>query len=83
VLADAASTTITQTLTSNYGMEARQSTASIAASGTETQVLKKFEDADLADAFTFQTTLGNAAASAETFVLHNWYATVEVTDQER
>lgn len=83
LLADAAAVTLTQTLNKNYGMESRASTASLATGGTETTVLVRLEATALAGAFTFQVTLGEAAAvNNPIWSLHRWYAKEEVTDAD-
>lgn len=74
--------TITQSLSRNYGDETpRTSTVSLTAAGAENVVLRKFEDAALTDAYTFQVTLGDAAAASNGWTLHDWYATVELQDE--
>jgi hypothetical protein len=73
-----AGVTIQQTLMRNLNDEtARTDTATIAAVGSETGVLKKFEDASLVDAYTFQVRLGDSAAVANAWTLQRWYGAVE------
>lgn len=75
VLATAsAGVTITQTLIRNFEDETpRDSTASLTPTGGETRTLQKFDDAALAEAFTFQVRLGDGAAQASSFTLDRWY----------
>ena len=76
--------TIRQTIIRNYGDETnRTSDVLLTASGSETRVLKKFEDAALAEAFTFQTRLGDAAAVSNAWTLDEWTATIETFAHER
>jgi hypothetical protein len=83
LLADAAAVTLTQTLNKNYGMESRSATASLATGGSETVVLVRFEATALQGAFTFQVTLGEAAAANNAlWSLHRWYAKDEVLDAD-
>jgi hypothetical protein len=80
-----ASGLIKLTFTRNYGEETRSPTAvSIAASGSETRVLQKFEDAALEQANTIQVTLDNSSANTVgSYVLDEFVATVELTSEER
>lgn len=74
-----AATSIQQSITRNYGDETnRTSTASIAASGSETRTIRKFEDSALQDAWTFQVTLGDASAVASAWQLDFWLGLLEL-----
>lgn len=69
---------IQQSLVRNFGDEtARTSTVSLTASGSETTVLRKFEDAALQDADAVQVTLGDASATASAWQLFGWTAEVK------
>lgn len=78
----ATATTITQTFTRNFGDEtARTSTTLLTAAGSETRVVKKFEDAALADVKVFAVTLGDsAAANTPSWTLDEWIGAVETKD---
>lgn len=79
----ATNVTIRQTLTRNYGDEPdRHADASITPQQSETRRLVRFEDANLAEAFTFQVTLGDAVEKDSGWTLDEWTATVE-TKEER
>jgi hypothetical protein len=80
LLAEAASgVTVTQTLIRNFGDDTnRTATALLTAAGSETRVLKKFEDAALQDAALFQVRLGDAAAADSGFTLDRWYGAIEL-----
>jgi hypothetical protein len=70
LLAKEGSATITQTLDRDYGAETRTSTVTtVAETGTQTRVLKKFEGSDLAAAGTVQIQIGDASALAKTWSL--------------
>lgn len=67
--------TIQQSLIRNTGDEtARTSTVSLTAVGSQTNVLRKFEDAALQDADAVQVTLGDASAIASAWSLLGWDA---------
>ena len=66
---------IQQSLVRNTGDEtARTSTVSLTAVGSQTNVLRKFEDAALQDADAVQVTLGDASATASAWSLLGWDA---------
>lgn len=66
---------IQQTLTKNFGEDAvPPSTTLLTPENGETFVLKKFEDATLAEAWALQVTLGDAAAAASSWQLYQWRA---------
>jgi len=65
--AAAAGVTIQLTLTRDFGVESRTSTASIAATASETRVTREFDAARLTGAQATQFTLGDASA-----VSNNW-----------
>jgi hypothetical protein len=77
--------TIRQELIRNFDDETRRtSDVTLAGAGSESRVFKKFEDAGLVDAWTFQVKLGDATeVAAAPWQLDKWVATYEVTDQER
>lgn len=76
--------TIRQSLINGYGEDtANDSDVLLTADGSETRVLRKFEDAELTNWFAMQVTLGDAAAVANAWSLDEWTATIEVTDEER
>jgi hypothetical protein len=67
--------TIQQSLTRNFGDETnRTSTVLLTATGSQTDVLRKFEDAALQDGDAVQVTLGDASAVASAWQLHGWTA---------
>lgn len=78
-----AGVTIYETLIRNYGVQSLQTQTLITAVGSETRALRRFDVAELADAFTFQTQLGDVAAVANTWTLDHWSATLEITSEER
>lgn len=89
VLADVnAGVTVQQSLIRNYGAETRVSDALLTAIGSETRILKRFgnsgaNDSALADAFTFQVQLGDAAAqNVALWALHDWLGLIETTDAD-
>lgn len=69
VLAEVGSTTLTLSLDRDYGAEVRTSTVSLAAAGTETRTLKKFEASAISGAGTIQATIGDGSALAQTWVI--------------
>lgn len=70
--------TITQSFTRNFGDEtARTSSVLLTAAGTETRVIKRFQDAALNDANIIQTTLGDSAAANVSWTLDEWIGLVE------
>lgn len=71
---------IQQTLIRNFGAESRTATVGLDAAGTETRVLRKFEEAALTDAVLVQVRLGDASANTSTWTLDRWYG--EVQSQE-
>lgn len=74
--------TIRQTLIRNYGDEtSRTSDVVLTAAGSETRVMKKFEDADLTEAFTFQVRLGDSAAVSNAWTLDEWTGTVQTREE--
>lgn len=86
LLAAAASgVTIQQSFTRNFGDETNRTSTRLltATAAGETAVLVKFEDAELTDAYTFQTTLGDVAAMSNGWSLHDWFGIVEVTNEAR
>lgn len=85
VAAAQAATTIGLSTVRNFGDETdRTSSVSIAAVGSETRVMRKFEDIGLAEAYTFQIRIGDPAAVAiAPWVLDMFTATIEVTERER
>jgi hypothetical protein len=67
--------TIQQSFTRNFGDETnRTSTVLLTATGSQTDVLRKFEDAALQDGDAVQVTLGDASAVASAWQLHGWTA---------
>jgi hypothetical protein len=73
-----AATSLVQTLRANDD-PARDvtSTVLVAPVGTETSVIRKFEDAAMQDAWTFRITLGDAGASSNAqWHMKQWYAEV-------
>lgn len=69
--------TIRQTLTRNYGDEtARTSDVSMAAAGSETRALRKFENSALTDVDAFQVTLGDLTTDGEWYI-HEWIGYVK------
>lgn len=69
--------TIRQTIIRNTGDETnRTSDVVLTPVGSETTVLRKFEDAALQDAWTFQIALGDIATPNVAWQLHQWRATV-------
>jgi hypothetical protein len=78
----AAGVVIQQSLLKNYGdSAARVSTLSIAPQSGETRVVRRFQDAALVDAYTFQTTIGDVAAVANAWTLDEWLCTLEAAEQ--
>jgi hypothetical protein len=74
----AAAVTITQTTVRNMGDETnRTSTAVLTANGSETEVLRKFEDASLVDWFAGQIRLGDSAAANTAWTLNRWEGLIE------
>lgn len=71
---------IQQTLIRNFGAESRTATVGLDAAGTETRVLRKFEETALTDAVLVQVRLGDASANKSTWTLDRWYG--EVQSQE-
>lgn len=70
--------TITQTFIRNFGDETnRTDSRSIAAAGSETRVLVKFEATGLEDAFLWQVRLGDASAGDATWTLDRWIGEYE------
>jgi hypothetical protein len=70
--------TITQTFIRNFGDETnRTSTVLLTAAGSETRVVKKFEDSACADVKMLQVRLGDAAASTATWTLDESIVTGE------
>lgn len=68
-----AGATIRQSLIRNFGDEVnRVSTVTLTAEGSETTVLRKFDDAAVQDAWAIQVTLGDAAAVASSWTLFQW-----------
>lgn len=78
VLADPSSgVTIMQSLIRDYGLETRTSTVSLTAAASETKVIRKFEDSEIAGAGTVQVQIGDAAAaSVAQWKLHELALTV-------
>lgn len=75
--------TITQTLVRNFGDETnRTSTVLLTAAGSETRVLKRFEDSAVLDAWALQITLGDGSASSAAWTLDSWTAPI-LTEGER
>lgn len=76
--------TIRLTLVRNFGDEAdRTFDTSIAAAGSETRVMARYDAAALTYANTFQATLGDSAAISNAWTLDKFVATVEVTTEEK
>lgn len=74
-----AGVSLQQTLTRNGGDEtARVSTVSLSPAGSQTAVLRRFEDAALQDADTVQVTLGDGLATASAWTLLGWTADVKL-----
>lgn len=75
---------IAQALTRNYGdLPDTDDRVSLSPGPNgETRLLRKFQDVSLADAFTFQTTLGDPDARSAAWTLDKWTAMVEVTEQD-
>lgn len=70
--------TIQQSITRNFGDETnRTSTVSLTPTGSQTALLRKFEDAALQDADAFQITLGDASAVASAWQLLEWAADIK------
>jgi hypothetical protein len=68
-----------QSLTRNTGDEAnRTSTVSLTPLGSETTVLRKFEDAALTDAWSWQVTIGDAAAANTAWQVFQWRARISM-----
>lgn len=75
--------TITQTFIRNFGDETnRTSSVLLTAAGSETRVLKKFEDSALEDALLFQVRLGDASANDAVWQLDRWYAEIQGRETE-
>lgn len=80
----ASGVTIRQSFIRNFGDETdRTSDVLLTAAGSETRVLRKFEDAALAEAYVFQVKLGDAAAISNAWSLDDWMAEVEITQDKR
>ena len=80
--AAASGVTIRQTLIRNYGDEtSRTADALLTAAGSETRVLKKYEDADLTEWFAMQVRLGDSAAVSNNWTLDEWTCTVQVRNE--
>jgi hypothetical protein len=71
--------TITQTWTRNFGDEtARTNTVVLTPTAAgETNVLKRFESPELAEAYVAQVTIGDAAAQNVNWTLERWYCQFE------
>lgn len=66
----------------NYGDIANQdSEESLTPAGNETRILKRYADAELADAWTFQMRVGDAEAIANTWHVDRVVAKVDSTDE--
>ncbi len=76
--------TITGTFIRNYGDEtSRTFTYLLTALASETRGLCRASDAKLADAFTFQVTLGDAAAVSNAWMLDTWFAEIQFSGEQR
>lgn len=70
--------TLQQSLIRNFGDETnRTSTISLTPTGSQTHLLRKFEDAALQDGDAVQVTLGDVSAVASAWQLHSWSAEVK------
>jgi hypothetical protein len=76
VLAAAANTTLTLTLTGDAGKQTASFTANLAATATETRVRKRFDDAGMADIGSVSFTLGDAAPVDNAWTLDEFVAEV-------
>jgi hypothetical protein len=73
--------TVTQTLIRNMGDDTdRTATVLLTAAGSETEVLKTFTDAALAEAYAFQVRLGDGSALDSGMTLNRWYADIETRE---
>jgi hypothetical protein len=73
-----ASTTIRQTVITDYGAASADDDVVLTAGGTETRVDKRYEGVDTADAKVMQIRLGDASAVASTWQLDRWEGIDEV-----
>ena len=78
LVAKAATATVTQTLTKDFGAGSATSTQSLVAIGTETRVRKFFDATDIADLIALQVTLGDGSALDQTFELDQWIGADEL-----
>lgn len=80
--AAASGVTITQTILKNFNDESRAATTSLTATAAgESRVLRRFEGAALAEAFTFQVRLGDGSAASNAWTLDQWMGAIEVDDK--
>ena len=81
VLAEAVVMNLRLSLVRNTGDDTDRTSdivlSAVSDGGAETEVLKQFEDAALADAFTFQARLGDSGAASDAWTLHRFYALVK------
>jgi hypothetical protein len=74
-----AGVTLTQTLVRNFGDEtSRTSQVNLTPVGAETRTLQKFDEAALAEAYTFQVRLGDGEAQPSAFTLDRWYGEIRM-----
>lgn len=69
VTAKAGSATLTQTIIRDYGVETVTATVSLAASGSETRVVRKIEGSDMSQAKALQTQIGDGSAIDQTWTI--------------
>jgi hypothetical protein len=77
-----ANTTIQQTVIQNFGTENRTSTVSLAPVGSETRVLRNFDDGVFAQAWAVQIKLGDSAANAKAWALDGWFCDMERKEED-